>query len=422
MDEKFAVLEKYSFWGDRSPEVGYVRTEYLERMGGIDESRLITVLTGQRRSGKSYILRQIAKSLIDSGVPRNNIFFLNKEFLAFDFVRTFQDLEDLFQEYKRRRSPKGRIFIFLDEVQDIEGWERFVNSYSQDYTSEYRLFISGSNSKMLSSELSTLLTGRYLEFSIFPFSYSEYTDTNGLETGRDSYVKYMNTGGLPELGNLSGEEARRQYIEGLKNTILLKDIIQRHQVRDTNLLESLFAYLVNNASNLVSVQNIVNYMSSKGRKTGYETVSQYIDYLTETFIVRKAERYDLRGREILNGTAKYYSNDQAFHNYLFGGYGYGAGYMLENMVYLDLRRAGYNVYVGVLRSQEIDFIAEKGDRRIYVQVCYMLLDDTTINREYSPLRSIPDNYEKYVVSIDDISLPVKDGIRNIPAWNLKKYI
>ena len=232
----------------------------------------------------------------------------------------------------------------------------------------------------------------------------------------------MNTGGLPELGNLSGEEARRQYIEGLKNTILLKDIIQRHQVRDTNLLESLFAYLVNNASNLVSVQNIVNYMSSKGRKTGYETVSQYIDYLTETFIVRKAERYDLRGREILNGTAKYYSNDQAFHNYLFGGYGYGAGYMLENMVYLDLRRAGYNVYVGVLRSQEIDFIAEKGDRRIYVQVCYMLLDDTTIDREYSPLRSIPDNYEKYVVSIDDISLPVKDGIRNIPAWNLKKYI
>ena len=209
-----------------------------------------------------------------------------------------------------RLSPEGRIFIFLNEVQDIEGWERFVNSYSQDYTSEYRLFISGSNSKMLSSELSTLLTGRYLEFSIFPFSYSEYTDIYGLETGRDSYMKYMKTGGLPELGNLSGEEARRQYIEGLKNTILLKDIIQRHQVRGTNLLESLFAYLVNNASNLVSVQNIVN----------------------------------------------------------------------------------------------------------------LLLDDTTIDREYSPLLSIPDNYEKYVVSLDDISLPVKDGIRNIPAWDLKKYI
>lgn len=422
MDEKFALLEKYSFWGDRHPEVGYIREEYLERIGGLKESLLVTVLTGQRRSGKSYILRQIASSLIDKGIPRDNIFFLNKEFLAFDFVRTFQDLEDLFQEYRRRLSPEGCIFIFLDEVQDIEGWERFVNSYSQDYTSEYRVFISGSNSKMLSSELSTLLTGRYIELSIFPFSYSEYTDINRLETGRDSYIKYMNTGGLPELGNLSGEEARRQYIEGLKNTILLKDIIQRHQVRDTNLLERLFAYLVNNASNLVSVQNIVNYMSSKGRKTGYETVSQYIDYLTETFIIRKAERYDLSGREILNGTAKYYSNDQAFHNYLFGGYGYGAGYMLENMVYLDLRRAGYSVYVGVLRSHEIDFIAEKGDRRIYVQVCYMLLDDTTIDREYSPLLSIPDNYEKYVVSLDDIPLPVKDGIRNIPAWNLKKFI
>lgn len=422
MDEKFALLEKYSFWGNRNPETGYARREYLERIGAPEGSRLVTVLTGQRRSGKSYILRQIARSLIDAGVPRNNIFFLNKEFLAFDFVKTYLDLEDLFQEYRRRLSPEGRIFIFLDEVQDIEGWERFVNSYSQDYTSEYELFISGSNSKMLSSELSTLLTGRYIEFPVFPFSYSEYAEVNGLAEGRDTYIKYLKAGGLPELGNLSGEESCRQYVEGLKNTILLKDIIQRHQIRDTNLLERLFAYLVNNASSLVSVQNIVNYMSAKGRKSGYDTVSQYIDYLLETFLIRKAERYDLRGREILNGTAKYYANDQAFHNYLFGGYGYGIGYMLENMVYLDLRRAGYSVYVGVFRSQEIDFVAEKADRRIYFQVSYTLQDTSTAAREYSPLLSIPDSYEKFVVSLDDIPLPVRDGVRNLPAWELKRYL
>ena len=417
MSENFQNISKYNFWGNDSLDVGFPRSGYTAKIEGFVSDRVVKVLTGQRRVGKSYILRQIAKSLIDSGVDRNNTFFVNKEYLSFDFVRTYQDLEDLFREYRRQLSPEGKIYIFLDEIQEIKEWERFVNSYSQDCAAQYELFISGSNSRMLSSELGTLLSGRYVEFKIYPFSFDEYASYKGLEKNSLDFVQYMKEGGLPELLKLSGDEARMQYAEGLKNTILLRDVIQRHNVRDSVLLEDLFTYLVNNASKLTSIQNLVNYLASKRRKASYETLAQYIDYLTETFVIHKLERYDIKGKESLGGNFKYYANDTAFHNFLYGGYNYGSGYLLENIVFLDLMRSSYRVYVGVLNGLEVDFVAEKGDRKIYVQVAYHLNDEETIEREYAPLRKTGDSYEKYVVSLDEISLPSKDGIRNIPAWD-----
>ena len=420
MFENIDAIAKYNFWGDDEPEVGFLRIDYTSRIAGYSSDRVVKVLTGQRRVGKSYILRQVAKGLISKGVNRKNTFFVNKEYLAFDSVRTYHDLESLFQEYRKKLAPEGKIYI--DEVQEIEEWERFVNSYSQDCTAEYELFISGSNSKMLSSELGTLLSGRYVEFKIYPFSFDEYSSIRELQKTQPNYIEYLKRGGLPELMKLSDEDARRQYVEGLKNTILLKDIIQRHKVRDTALLEDLFVYLVNNSSKLTSIQNLVNYLSSNRRKTSYETVSQYVEYLLETFVIHKAERYDIKGKESLGGNAKYYANDTAFHNYLFGGYNYGIGYMLENIVYLDLLRASYKVYIGTMRESEIDFVAERGDRKIYIQASYLLLDDNTINREYSPLLKIADSYEKYVVTLDEISLPSKDGVRNIPAWTLPEVL
>lgn len=417
MSENFENVSKYNFWGNDNLDVGFPRSGYTAKIEGFVSDRVVKVLTGQRRVGKSYILRQIAKSLIDSGVNKNNTFFVNKEYLSFDFVRTYQDLEDLFLEYRRKLSPEGKIYIFLDEVQEINEWERFVNSYSQDCTAQYELFISGSNSRMLSSELGTLLSGRYVEFKIYPFSFDEYASYKGLEKNSLDFVQYMKEGGLPELLKLSGDEARMQYVEGLKNTILLRDVIQRHNVRDSVLLEDLFTYLVNNASKLTSIQNLVNYLASKRRKASYETLAQYIDYLTETFVIHKLERYDIKGKESLGGNFKYYANDTAFHNFLYGGYNYGSGYLLENIVFLDLMRSSFRVYVGVLNSLEVDFVAEKGDRKIYVQVAYHLDDEETIEREYAPLRKTGDSFEKYVVSLDEISLPSKDGIRNIPAWD-----
>ena len=230
---------------------------------------------------------------------------------------------------------------------------------------------------------------------------------------------YMNTGGIPELFVLpEKQEVQRNYLSALKDTILLKDIIQRYSIRDPRLLEDLFAFLVGNASNLVSIGNIVNYFKSQGRKTSYDAVAAYIGYIEDSFLAYRCERFDLRGKEILSGTAKYYINDLAFKNFLYPGTAYGVGYKLENLVYLELLRAGYDVYTGCAKEKEVDFIARKGDRTIYLQSTYMLVDEQTVRREYASLEAIQDNYEKLVVSLDDFCLPSNEGIWHVRAWEL----
>jgi hypothetical protein len=207
-------------------------------------------------------------------------------------------------------------------------------------------------------------------------------------------------------------------LSALKDTILLKDISQRYSIRDPRLLEDLFAFLVGNASNLVSIGNIVNYFKSQGRKTGYDAVAAYIGYIEDSFLAYRCERFDLRGKEILSGTAKYYINDLVFKNFLYPGTAYGVGYKLENLVYLELLRAGYDVYTGCAKEKEVDFIARKGDRTIYLQSTYMLVYEQAVRREYASLEAIQDNYEKLVVSLDDFCLPSNEGIRHVRAWEL----
>ena len=422
MDEKFDLLRKYNLWDNNRIETGYERSLYTERIADYLGNRLVKVLTGQRRAGKSYIMRQVAKNLIRRGVDAKNILFINRELTAFDFLTTYVELEQLIRLYLETMKPQGRVYIFIDEVQDIEGWEKVVNSYSQDYTAEYELFITGSNSRMLSSELSTLLSGRYVEFKIYPLSYQEYVAVKGLVLGKPSYMEYMPDGGFPELQNLVGREVKRNYVSALKDTIFLKDIIRRYTIKDVRLLEDLFAYLVNNASNLLSIHNVTNYFKSKGRKTSYETVATYIGYIEEVFLAHRAERYNIKGKEIISGTYKYYMNDLAFKNYLYSGMGYGIGYLLENLVYLELIRAGYEVYVGSIKDKEVDFVAMKDDRVIYIQSTYILTDEQTILREYAPLESISDNYEKMVVSLDELALPLREGIRHVQAWRLNEIL
>ena len=422
MDEKIDLLWKYNLWDNNRIETGYERSLYTERIADYLGNRLVKVLTGQRRAGKSYIMRQVAKNLIRRGVDAKNILFINRELTAFDFLTTYVELEQLIRLYLETMNPQGRVYIFIDEVQDIEGWEKVVNSYSQDYTAEYELFITGSNSRMLSSELSTLLSGRYVEFKIYPLSYQEYVEVKGLVLGKASYMEYMQDGGFPELQNLIGREVKRNYVSALKDTVFLKDIIRRYTIKDVRLLEDLFAYLVNNASNLLSIHNVANYFKSKGRKTSYETVATYIGYIEEVFLAHRAERYNIKGKEIISGTYKYYMNDLAFKNYLYSGLGYGIGYLLENLVYLELIRAGYEVYVGSIKDKEVDFVAMKDDRVIYIQSTYILTDEQTILREYAPLESISDNYEKMVVSLDELALPLREGIRHVQAWRLNEIL
>lgn len=422
MKDYFASLEKYNFWNGNVPELGFLREGYTSKILDYTGNKLVKVLVGQRRSGKSYILRQIAQKLIEQGVDPKNIIYINKEFTDFDFITDYKDLEALLKLYRERLKPEGKVWLFIDEIQNVGSWEHFVNSHSQNFVDSCEIFISGSNSKMLSGELATLLSGRYVNFEIFPFSYDEYLGITGKTSTKQSYIDYMESGALPELFALPNDETKRNYVSAIKDTVLLRDIIQRHSIKDAKLLEDIFVYLVNNASTLVSITNIVNYFKSNGRKVTYDTVSNYIGYIEDAFLIHKAERYDIRGKETISGNCKYYINDLSFKNYLYPGFGYGVGYKLENLVYLELRRAGFEVYVGAVRDKEIDFVAKKADRIIYLQSTYMLIDEQTIKREYSSLAAIPDNYEKVVVSLDDVSLPSNNGILHIQAWRLKKML
>ncbi|PIP53899.1 MAG: AAA family ATPase [Bacteroidetes bacterium CG23_combo_of_CG06-09_8_20_14_all_32_9] len=422
MTENIAILKKYNFWENKFPSTGLIRNNYLDKINDFIGNKLIKVLVGQRRVGKSYLLRQTIFRLIENGENPKNIFYINKEYTDFDFITNYKELETLIKVYKKEVKPKGKVYIFIDEIQNITGWEHLINSYSQNYTNNYEIFISGSNSQLLSGELASLLSGRYIQFQILPFSYQEYISIKHLENSKKSFLQYLQTGGLPELFHLPNDETKRHYVSSIKDTVILRDIIQRYNIKDARLLQDIFSFLVNNASDLISISSIVKYFAGKNRKTNYETVANYIEYLKNTFLIHQVDRYNIKGKEVLAGNYKYYINDLSFKNYLYSGFEYGLGYMLENIIYLQLINSGYNVYIGYLRNKEIDFVATKNNKTIYLQVAYLLIDKNTIEREYSELESIPDNFEKYVVSLDDIALPNKNGIKHVLAWQINDIL
>ncbi len=422
MKENIAKIAKYNFWNGNKPELGYLRYEYLRKIKSFTGNRLVKVLAGQRRTGKSYLLRQIIGQLIQAGIPSQNTFYINKEFVEFDFLLDYNSLAELVNSFKAELNPVGKIYLFIDEIQNIAGWERLIDSYSQDFVDSYEIFITGSNSQMLSGELATLLSGRYVTVNTFPFSFTEFCEFKQTEKSKTSYLEYLQTGALPELFHLPEYEIKRHYISAIKDTVLLRDVIQRYNIKDSKLLDDIFVYLVNNASTLLSVSNIVNYFKSKNRKVNYETVVNYIQYIENTFLVHKVERYNIKGKETVSGISKYYINDLSFKNYLYSGFGYGIGYLLENAVFLQLRQSGYDVFVGTLRKSEIDFVAKKGNRVVYFQVTYLLTDEQTYNREYGAFTPIKDNYEKYVVSLDEVQFPSNEGINHVQVWRLEDLL
>lgn len=275
---------------------------------------------------------------------------------------------------------------------------------------------------MLSNELATFLSGRYVKFEIFPFSFKEYLGITERQKSKPTYIEYLESGGMPELFMLSNQETKRNYVSAIKDTVLLRDIIQRHNIREPRLLEEIFVYLVNNASNLISVSSIYKFYKGLGRKTSYDIISNYIGYIEDAFLIHRCERFNIRGKEIIAGNVKFYANDLSFKNYLYSGFGYGFGYLVENLIFLELRRAGYEVYTGSIKDKEVDFVATKADRLIYVQCAYLLAEPDTIVREYASLEAISDNYEKYIVTLDDLTFPSNKGIRHIQAWNFSEQL
>lgn len=413
----FEQVREVNFWDNQDIQYGFIREQYISRLKEYVDNRLIKVILGQRRTGKSFILRMLIHSLINEyKIPVDNILYLNKDLLQLKFISNSDILIEIIKEYRSKLKPKGKIYVFLDEVQEIENWELAVNSLSQDYTREYEVFLTGSNANLLASELSTFLSGRYLSMTVFPFSFGEYLDFFKLERNKQSYITYMRQGGFPESYNLPNEEIRRNYISNLKDSIVLRDIVQRHNVRDVNLLNKVIDFLIDSVGSLFSINKVVNHLVSTGTKTNVTTVSSYLDFLEEAYFIRKANRFDLKGKKLLSREQKYYLNDLSFKYYLTSSFDKGVGKFLENIIFLELLRKGYTVYTGNFNEREIDFVAEKNGQKEYIQVAYLLPDEKTIKREFGNLEKIKDNFPKTVISMDDISFGNRNGINHLQAW------
>ncbi len=422
MEEIFEKLKKYNFWGKKNQkeklEAGFERAFYLKKIEQFLNTDLIKVFIGQRRVGKSYILRQIMKKILKSGVNEKNIFYLNKEIIDFDEIKTHLDLRKIIEIYKKEIKPRGKIYYFFDEIQEIKNWEKIINSLSQNHIEKAEVFISGSNSRMLSGELATYIAGRYVDFEIFPFSYKEYIQYFKLKKTKENFLKYLQNGGLPELFHLKTDEAKMYYLQALKNTIVLKDIVDKYKIQEIKLLEKILDFISDNIGQTFSIAKITNFLKSKGSKTSFDTVSNYLRYLSETFLIHEVERFDLKGKEILESGKKYYLNDLSFRNFIFSTFDKNISGHLENLAYLYFRAHNWKVYVGKIYNLEIDFVIEKGKKREYIQVAHSLNSPKVIKREFGNLEKIKDSYKKTVITLDDKSLGNKNGIEHKLIWEI----
>ena len=379
-------------------------------------------MVGQRRCGKSTILKQVIGHLLESGTPARNILFLNFELHELQWIKKHTVLIDAIEMYFKKQKPTGKIYIFLDEIQEIESWEIAVNSFLANERYDIEFFLTGSNANLLSTELSTYISGRYVEISVYPFSFSEYVEYQKINVSKESLIKYIESSGLPELFFLPKRHQKISYISSLKDSILMNDVAKRFQIKNTKLLILLLDFLIDNSGKLFSINNVGKKLEETGVTINMVTLGNYIHYLELTFLVHSAHRYDLKGKKILDGERKYYLNDLGFSNYLQSTFDNNITRRLENFVYMELLRAGYRVYVGQYYSAEIDFVAEKDNNVLYIQVTYLLHSDDVIAREYGNLEKIRNHWPKWVVSLDDATFPAKNGIQHIHAWEFSSRI
>ena len=383
------------------------RKEYLEKLKKLKDKQIIKVVTGVRRCGKSTLLKQFRDYLMNEcGVTQEQIIFINFEDLAYEHLL---DYKALYQYITERLCENKKNYIFLDEIQAVSNFQKTVDSlFIKDNVD---LYITGSNAHLLSGELATLLSGRYAEISILPLSFAEYYELLG-GNKRDAWQNYFKYGGFPYAANLEEDDIRTDYLSGIYHTVLLKDIVARKKVQDVMLLESVVKFLFDNIGNIVSSKKISDSLVSNGRKTTSATIENYIEALTESFILYKTNRYDVKGKQHLKSLEKYYLVDVGLRRLLLGDKNADIGHILENIVYLELIRRGYKVAIGKIGDLEIDFIAEYNGEKIYYQVAASVLSPETFAREIAPLQKVTDNYPKFIISMDEISIN-EDGIKQI---------
>lgn len=398
-----------------------IRENYLEKIRPFYNQDLIKVITGIRRCGKSVILRQIINEIKKSGVKDDNIIYMNFELSDYSDIKTAKELD---RYIKNRIINIDKYYVFLDEIQYVKEWEKTVNSYKAKYGDKISIFLSGSNSDLLSGELATLLSGRYVSFKIKPFSFMEVCKFKNYELDKykleEQFNNYIKWGGLPQRFNLHDEYEIRTYLTDVYNSIVVKDIINRFKVTDLELFNRIAEYIVTTPSQTFSAESLAKYFEmNDDRGVGKTTLYNYLEYMCKAHLIEKADRYDVRGKRILNGKYKYYLTDLGLGQTLNVSKKEQMGTYLENIVYNELVYRGYDVKVGNLDNGEIDFIALKDGNKEYYQVCYYLLDDKVITREFDVYNNIKDNYPKYVISMDKFDFS-QNGIihKNIIDWLL----
>ena len=368
-----------------------LRENYINQISPFIGKPVIKVITGIRRCGKSTFLKMIINSLIDDGVLADNIILINKDSLEFDLIRNYADLNNYI--LSKIKDKTVQIYLFIDEIQEIDGWEKAVASFLSNNTAD--IFVTGSNSRMLSSELATYISGRYIEFKMYPLTFSEFLKFRQNKSNKNieqEFGLFMKYGGFPGIHHMEyDDEVIEQYVSSLYSTILLKDVVAKNGIRDIALLEKIARFTADNCGNITSSKKITDFLKSQKSSGSVDTVQNYLAMLTAAFIFFKVSRFDIKGKKLLEIHEKYYAGDIGLKHVLLG-YKTGdiAGH-LENIVYLELLSRGYKVEIGKLNGQEIDFIAHKGTNRIYIQVAYLFNDQKTIEREFSVLEKISDN-------------------------------
>ncbi len=389
------------------------RDLYLNQLIKFKDKSLIKVITGLRRSGKSTLLSLYENHLIASGVENKHIIRMNFESFEFDEITTYRELHAYIKERITDKNIKH--YILLDEVQQVYSWEKVINSFLVDANVD--IYITGSNAYLLSSELSTLLSGRFVEIKMQPLSFKEYL--NFIESDEKSnlsehFNQYLKYGGLPTtIELLDNPDTIGTFLEGIYNTVLMKDVIERNGVRDAALLENILKFIAANIGNITSTKKIADYLTSSGRKTTSDTIDNYLKMLESAYIIYKANRYDLKGKMYLKTLEKYYIVDIGIRNKLIGLRDTDYGHILENIIYLELLRRGYDVAIGKIGSLEVDFVATKANEKIYYQVSATITDEITRKRELKSLESISDNYPKYILTMDQIIFNDYSGIKVI---------
>ena len=395
----------------------------MQRIRPFINTDLIKVFTGIRRAGKSVMLELVKNELKESGIGEENFLCINFEQFS---NSQFLDVESLYKKITDfQKNTKGKIYLFFDEIQEVAGWEKCINSCRIDFDCD--IYITGSNAKLLSGELATYLAGRYVEFVIYPFSFAEFFEMNLIKNPNvdkaTCFMQFLKTGGMPFLSNFPDDDsAKSQYLIDIYNSVVLKDVVKRNNIRDVDTLERIVAYAFSNIGHIFSATSLSKYFKSENRKISHDTILNYLKFCSDAFLFYKINRYDLERKIIVTVNEKYYCADHGLREALFGKNIQNIDQVLENIVCLELLRRNYKVYVGKKGDLEIDFIAEKQGKKIYIQVAYLLANEETIKREFSVYNFVKDSYPKYVVSMDDLDFS-QNGIihKNIKDFLLMEF-